>query len=448
MYADYKARGISILPEEFNSAPIPDEENAAFYWQRAANAMDWRISSPASSNMEFASHFLPYPPQWFKMMDKALAANRTVLADIEKAGRLRKVDWKIRFTTPAMKGVLAAMNIHTSSRSVANFMADMALNFHFRGDDAQAMEYVANIRAQARALQQSPMFVSSLVAIGIDGLAMDRLQIMAGNLSVAGTKSAAPKSATLQQVKEMIADLLDDQLIRENQLRSLQCERMIAMDSTLWTTRQSFFLRPMYVLDAHRAGRIYDQIASACGHDNWPTVEALLPHEPPIQLFTIGRGLAITGPIIDDVSRMYSNIAGMGGHRTVNICFRGTFDRRIAAIALATRLYQLDTGHYPAKLMDLVPKYLPAVPIDPFSADHAPIGYMLAYNGTRPVVYGVGEDGLSDTAGEQSIPTFTCWSWQTEVVLNKPNKGGRMDKYRDLSQWMPATRPSPTIGGD
>jgi hypothetical protein len=109
-------------------------------------------------------------------------------------------------------------------------------------------------------------------------------------------------------------------------------------------------------------------------------------------------------------------------------------------------LYQLDEGHYPAKLDDLVPKYLPEVPIDPFSPDHAPIRYILAYGGTRPVAYSVDDDGGEDTKGEQSLPPFTCWGWQTAVHPGLPmSKQRPMDQYRDLSQWMPAAPPTPTV---
>ena len=45
-------------------------------------------------------------------------------------------------------------------------------------------------------------------------------------------------------------------------------------------------------------------------------------------------------------------------------------ERRQTAIALAVRLYELDHGWRPEKLADLVPDYLPEVPIAPLLEDH------------------------------------------------------------------------------
>ncbi len=50
--------------------------------------------------------------------------------------------------------------------------------------------------------------------------------------------------------------------------------------------------------------------------------------------------------------------------------------RRAAALKLAARLYEADAGRLPAKLGELVPRYLPAVPADPF--DGRPFRYRVS----------------------------------------------------------------------
>ena len=63
----------------------------------------------------------------------------------------------------------------------------------------------------------------------------------------------------------------------------------------------------------------------------------------------------------------------------------------MAAVALAIRLYEIDNGRRPAKLADLVPKYLPAVPDDPFDNPGQPLRYLP--NAQRPILYSIGGNG-------------------------------------------------------
>ena len=82
--------------------------------------------------------------------------------------------------------------------------------------------------------------------------------------------------------------------------------------------------------------------------------------------------------------------------------FRGLAIRRMAATALAIRLYQLEHGRRPAKLADLVPKYLPAVPLDPFAAAGRPIGYLP--KAPRPLLYSINADGKDQGGKYAALP--------------------------------------------
>ena len=49
----------------------------------------------------------------------------------------------------------------------------------------------------------------------------------------------------------------------------------------------------------------------------------------------------------------------------------------MAAVALAIRLYRADHGGaWPASLGELVPAYLPAIPIDPLASNGSPLHYV------------------------------------------------------------------------
>jgi hypothetical protein len=65
---------------------------------------------------------------------------------------------------------------------------------------------------------------------------------------------------------------------------------------------------------------------------------------------------------------------------------------RCAAVALAAELFRRETSHWPAALAELTPKYLSAVPRDPF--DLQPL--RLARRADGIVIYSVGENGTDE----------------------------------------------------
>jgi hypothetical protein len=450
LYADYHARGVPILPEDFQPKSLRNEENAAFYWMRAGGALTYLNPSPSNSNDEFASNVLPYPDAWFQLMDKSIAAYPQIYPDARVAAKLKQTNWGTKFKTPVLSNVLANMTPFTSARALANMLADTALYSHFHGDDAAALDYAAQVRALGRGLDQYPAAIAHLVAMGIDALILQDIELMAGNLTIKGVPGATNQSASRQQVQAMVNDLLDDQPNASSRLHGMQSERMLSIDSALWLSDGSWMLHPMFVLDGIRSSRKFDAVIKAAAQDTWPAAKAMLPPGPRTRLKTFPGAptlpFSLSLPIEDDASHLYSSYAVWGVDKTVLMDFRTSLDRRMAAIALAMRLYRLDNGRYPASLADLTPQYLPAVPADPFAPDHAPIRYILADNGNRPVAFSVDEDGLQDTKGEESLPNFTCWGWQTVVDRRlATSKQKPMDQYRDLSQWMPrgtaATQP-------
>jgi hypothetical protein len=66
--------------------------------------------------------------------------------------------------------------------------------------------------------------------------------------------------------------------------------------------------------------------------------------------------------------------------------------QRVTMTALALRLYRKENGRYPENLQQLVPKYLPSVPIDPY--DGKPLRYRKLQKGFK--VWSVGGNRKDD----------------------------------------------------
>ena len=104
---------------------------------------------------------------------------------------------------------------------------------------------------------------------------------------------------------------------------------------------------------------------------------------------------------LEEASTILSRILAPAVDRAVEQQFRGTLERRVAAIRIAIRLYRIDhDGRYPDTLSALVPEYLPFHLTDPFAADNRPISYRP--DSKLPVLYSVGSNGKDD--GGTSLP--------------------------------------------
>ena len=66
--------------------------------------------------------------------------------------------------------------------------------------------------------------------------------------------------------------------------------------------------------------------------------------------------------------------------------------RRVAQLAIAVAVYHIGENRFPARLEEVVPKYLPQIPPDPFTGQ--PLKMKATADGV--VVYSIGPDGVDD----------------------------------------------------
>jgi hypothetical protein len=130
----------------------------------------------------------------------------------------------------------------------------------------------------------------------------------------------------------------------------------------------------------------------AADEPTWPRFAARVPESPPeVPPGPSGYSLGATMlPALHRVNRQY---------------YRALTDHRLAATALAARLYVLDHGgQLPKALNDLVPGYLTAVPLDALSPEGAGLHYVS--DPKDPRVYSVGLNGI-DNGGIEPAPLMS-----------------------------------------
>jgi len=174
------ALGEPVSGPMMDPPPVPDGENGALLYLKAMTVFG--TDSPAASSMEYPDH-PPFPPRWHKMEDKSVATNWQVFWLVRKARGYSRFDWGVRVTTPSYAVAVPFLN---KARHMANLVGDAALHAHVHGDDFEAIERVRDLRHAAAAIDGPPGFlVNHLVRVGIEALAIYRLEVMAPELTIA-----------------------------------------------------------------------------------------------------------------------------------------------------------------------------------------------------------------------------------------------------------------------
>jgi hypothetical protein len=402
------------------AAPVSDAENAVPDLRRAASAVPQK--SARWEEFEGLSLGLPLRDKEVAILEDVVGGHPQPIALVRAARAKGGVDWGIRFVSPTIHVLLPDLN---GQRGLANFLHASALLSHHEGNDAEALERVGDLLFISRAVDRQPTLVSHLVATGISAMASKLAAELAPDLRIAA--EGAGGAAGPEQVRALIAELLDDGPPRAGFRRAFLGERVFEVDTVKAVVEGrlalgdiagggpppaaaaavGYLIKPAALSDAAMmADHVTAVIRAFEASADWPTFQKVAPADRPKEMEArpaMHVMAAILMPSLD---------------RAVVTQYRATTDRRLTATAVALRWYAMEHGgKLPAALAELVPRYLPAVPADPLAAGGKPIGYVAG--GARSIVYSVGENGTDEGGSEQ--PTST----QRGVV--RPD---RLDKWR------------------
>lgn len=400
------ARGEPILPEDFTPQSIPEGQNAAVTLQLAAAAI---VRDPNSDAMDNDSLSGPFTPLEVNRTDAVAANNGRALRLVRQARSQPRADWGLVFHSPIPPNY--SLRYLNTQRELASIQKWVALGDHAKGKDAEPLERALDLLHQADALQQgTSVVITYLVSIGISALTTDLLERITPDLRVTAHGPPTGGTASAGQVRAVIARLLDERGIRGGAVRAWEGERMQAFDqvdsaaagrSVYVPYAIARLVGPMFTLDGTRVADDMSQAMASCGLPNWPAAKAARPTGTP----------SANRSEIGSYVHLLSDLSVGWRDRPVQIMFQAITERRALAIELALRLYRLDHGgKLPAKLSQLVPDYLSALPADPMTAD----GRTFAYhpNARPPVIYSVGFDGIDNGGTSIADETLGQYRWR------------------------------------
>ncbi len=428
--AEYRAAGEMVDLKDFRPPPTPDEDNAALALQRAGEA----LTIDEDDNEHFAYEFdRQVIAENLSEFSQLIRDNRKVLELLDAASRMSGVDWGMEWAEPIWDIMLPELQ---KSRNVIKFAGSVSLYHHLHDDDGVALELLADSLSAADTVRKCPLLIPQLVAMAEDSIVASVIEQISYDLTVTAAISSDPDAkgqASRQQMKSLIKRLLTMEANRQGMIEAFYAERvfLLSIARVFEGTEGSgedmeFFgvpsnaialacvLSPFIKHDTAGALEYMTKYVRAAEQDNYSDANALLP----IDDIEPGIPYAIMHPV--------SVIFLPALNRAVVLDFRGRARRVMAATALAIRLYEIDHGRRPAKLADLVPDYLDAVPDDPFAAAGTPIGYLP--DAPRPLLYSINGNCIDQGGQYAADPNDT------------PRSGG--DDY-DLPFFLNGDRPKP-----
>ena len=378
LIATYRSRGEPVEKKDIAEKPIPDSENAAILLTQAEQAM--------TTSAEFHDLYMnvgfehrPLASSAAKVLDEHLRINAAAFALVRHARRMGKAV----FSDPLNDSGLLGDHVRLA-----------AVRAHEHGDDEEAIEFIIDLLFMSRACDSH--FVEST--------AFKAVSQLAPALNAPAGERAGARPASVRQVRALVDQLTTETAHQQAAVRVLQ---KVRMDHIQWVSTRADRIKSVYrpapigqlIAWAGRPAMVQQSVISAkhvtmllaLRSEPWPQVHKrismtrpaeyscfplankLLPFEPDFWFFLISERQEL-------------------------------MDRRATALRLAIRLYQLEhENHLPLALGDLVPKYIRAVPDDPFGPLGRAVGYQPAT--TQPFLYSINQDGVDDIGSGKWAPT-------------------------------------------
>ncbi|MFH1747427.1 MAG: hypothetical protein ABIG44_10335 [Planctomycetota bacterium] len=461
--AEYRAAGYPVLIEDIVEPEVADEENAAEYYKRAHAALvetiDQDVTYIYGDPEQISVGALAMPDYYPNLLTteadavrRLLDANAETLRLMREARRCAAANWGIELRSPLILNLPRYSLV--AERNLAKLACGAADFHHAYGEDAHAVELLRDALAVGKHLcSPRGLMLPYLVATGTSGLTVTSVERITATLTIGDTGSAcageAAEPASRNQVMALIAELLNDEPHRLGWQYAILSERVITLDTlqairagectfllgnlmppsagARWEAPVRWVLEPLFILDAIVLTDHWTALHLAGNAPNWPEALDLAPSPLSLQSQFERRircQISCLGNFSDPtdmLQRHYQTIAR----------------RRLAATALALRLYELDRGHRPALLAELTPDYIDTVPEDPFMPNGEPLRY--APDRRWPLLYSIGRNGKDDSGYEYTSPEDMRYGWMDLPFYLDGQKPPREERTKDHPANSPQT---------
>ena len=399
---------------------------------------------------------VPFPPEEFPGVDHWFEKNEHHLVAIRSAVR------KTGYFTPYGGGdFLSTVRIpHVQQmRAVAWSMQRSSMLRLGRGDVAGAIGDQIAILRFGRLISHMGAPIEFLMGMVLE---------MMGNQSIAQTIFSG--QCTAADLKRLAAELDALPPLRSIDKRYLEAERVLMLDLAMgigrygpipWSVQSNgpaapgvtgvdkpgigdrlFRATVDWEVVCEELNTFYDELDKILEQDSI-VVQAKLFRDSDLQQHDQGLNAAQSGEFFglsmngrrrrgQLVSKMLTSPFQVNRSLNIDYWRKATAQFRVNRVAIALELYRMEHGQYPVDLEELVPQFLEAIPLDPFTERQ------LVYrpdNGNPFLLYSVGPNEIDDDGAE--IPSKSGLSVIGTVKTDMPKVDlPAVPKVRTVQDWI------------
>ena len=373
---EYRVAGQPVHIGDLSPHLVAAEDNAAEALIEAAREINWEPRE---------AHVATRPdPRWMQeqgeLVGQVLRRNSEVIELVQQACFRSETDWGLDYSdqTALTNSILYVLD---STRPLCYLLATAGHWEAQTGEDSRSVDRIGDILRVSEVVDEIPSRLAHFNAITMSSLACFTIE---GALPYWDLKDPAAHKAA----QELLGRLLDEKHFVANGERAWWGERAGILDDFQeivgggdggsWLALP---YKPILQYDLLVTMDNVTQIAEASVQSNYPQALRMLPPSG-----TVGGLSAFFHPFSSAHHYSLTEIE-LGFH---NIALR-----RLAATALAMRLFLADNDRSAVALSELVPRYLPSLPTDPFTGGSQP----LRIAGAGPSrLYSIGVHGTDGSA--------------------------------------------------
>lgn len=253
-----RRRGQPVTFSELFPETLPDDENAVVSLQEAIGAYENDIEPLINSLEEQLAKdnrvtdglvvfetLYEYPKLrriYFKQLRAILKAGDAMLAKLAEMQQSNIFAWDIQNRNEMLLG-----NVLYRCRRMEKYLRVCSQIAHDEGDDAQALEYIKQMRSLQNAPASGKTPLAILVCISFDALSIEAIEDIAPSLRIGDESGMVSR----KQVQSLMQSMLNDELYQETFRQGFLGERVFGLSIVQDILDQK--LNPMTAMFFHKA---------------------------------------------------------------------------------------------------------------------------------------------------------------------------------------------------
>lgn len=295
--------------------------------------------------------------------------------------------------------------------------------YMYHDNRAAALRDIQSIFELSRCSPQQPLLIEALVAYAIQGIAVNALGewLRQPNLSDDDLKQVAAFLEKAPPLPTIAASLAGERVYAIGSIVSIVARE----ERSLEGGKDNYWETSLVCWDEvlREMNRMYDTLEGIAKLGNSTNIDQALTQAFParpdlVKLQKERPWYLLPSQRTEVVKHAFAGLFQPAVNAARNAFLKGQVRYELARVYVALERFRRANNAYPATLAELVPAYLPAVPVDPF--DSQPMKYLRTPKGGFRA-YSVSANGVDD-GGAPNVGDDDPDFWQNDLVVGSPDE--------------------------